>query len=47
MAYNAVAEELGVFFLKSESVVFFVLIPLFLFDEQVNGLCIFHALHTK
>ena len=47
MAYNAVAEELGVFFLKSESVVFFVLIPLFQFDDQVNGLGIFYGQCTK
>ena len=47
MAHDLVSKVLGVFFMQTETVVFFVAVPLFQFDDKVNRLRILDALNTE
>ena len=47
MAYHLIAQIFGIILFQSQSVVLFVLIPIFQTDDQVNGLGIFYGQCTK
>ena len=47
MAYNLIPQVFCIFLMKSQSVIFFVLIPLFQTDHQVYRLCILNTFHTE
>ena len=47
MAYNLISKILCIFLMQAETVIFFVSVPLFQFDNQIHRLCILNALNTK
>ena len=47
MAHDLVSKVFGVFFMQTETVIFFVAVPLFQFDDKVYRLGILDALNTE
>jgi len=46
MTGHFITKELGVFLIESKTVVLFVLVPLFQFDDQINALGLTDAFNT-
>ena len=46
MTGHFITKELGVFLIESQTVVLFVLVPLFQFDDQINALGLTDAFNT-
>ena len=47
VTYYLIPQIFGIVLFQSQSVVLFVLIPVFQADDQINGLCIFYRQCTE
>ena len=47
MADNIIAQNFCIFFLQPQTVIFLILLPVFQFDNKINGLLLFDTFYTE